>query len=244
MTLVKRIASRPSVIPLSETCTTTSGYGGKSELVTEDRQNGKQIPTMKGDSIVRYFLRKHYWFEFKRQNITGRTTDKKKLGARPKVLLRKTGNSIVATYDDSGVFPEQSLYFLFDFERDVSPLYLLGVLNSRLIGWYYKIASLTNEDSIAQVKKVQLDQLPIRRLDHAEEAEKKVHDKIVVLVSSMLALHKQLAAAKSAAQRVIMQRQVEATDRQIDQLVYQLYGLTDEEIVLIEGRESANSQPM
>ena len=45
---------------------------------------------------------------------------------------------------------------------------------------------------------------------------------------------KQLAAAKSAAQKAIVQRQIDATDRQIDQLVYQLYGLTDEEVALIE----------
>jgi type I restriction-modification system DNA methylase subunit len=63
MALIKRIAAGPSVIPLSDTCKTTSGYGGKSELVTDDRQNKRQVLTIKGDSIVRYFMRKHYWFE-------------------------------------------------------------------------------------------------------------------------------------------------------------------------------------
>jgi hypothetical protein len=238
MALVKRFASEPSLIPLSDACKTTSGYGGKSELVTELRQNGRQIPTMKGDSIVRYFLRKRYWFEFKPQNITGRTTDKSKLGARPKVLLRKTGDSIIATYDDSGVFPEQSLYFLYDFGKALSPLYLLGVLNSRLMDWYYKTVCLTNKESIAQVKKVQLDQLPIRRIDHAKNAEEAAHDRIVALVSSMLALHKQLAAAKSVLQKAIMQRQIDATDAEIDRLVYDLYGLTAEEIAIVEGERS------
>jgi hypothetical protein len=32
----------------------------------------------------------------------------------------------------------------------------------------------------------------------------------------------------------VIQRQIEATDRQIDQLVYELYGLTDEEIKIVE----------
>jgi len=237
MTLVKRIASGPSVIPLSDACKTTSGYGGKSELVTEHRQNDKQIPTMKGDSIVRYFVRKQYWFEFKRENITGRTTDKNKLGARPKLLLRKTGDSIIATYDDSGVFPEQSLYFLFDFGRSLSPLYLLGLLNARLMDWYYRTASLTNKDSIAQVKKVQLDQLPIRVLDHAKDPEKAVHDGIVALVSSMLGLHKLLATANSEAQKGLIARQIHTTDTEIDRLVYDLYGLTAEEIAIVEGKD-------
>ena len=34
----------------------------------------------------------------------------------------------------------------------------------------------------------------------------------------------------------VLQRQIEATDREIDRLVYELYGLTDEEIAVVEGR--------
>jgi hypothetical protein len=235
MKLAHKITSGPLVIPLSNWCKTTSGYGGKSELVMERQQNRRQIPTFKGDSIGRYCVRKQYWFDFRRENITGRTTDKSKLGARPKVLLRKTGTSIIATYDDSGIFPEQSLYFLFDYVDPLSPMYLLGILNSKLIGWYYKTACLTNKDSIAQVKKVHLDQLPIRRIDHKKDTEGAAHDRMVKLVDSMLAMHKQLASAKGEAQRVAIQRQIEATDAEIDRLVYGLYGLTKEEIAIVEG---------
>lgn len=53
----------------------------------------------------------------------------------------------------------------------------------------------------------------------------------------MLALHKQLAAAKIEHEKTALQRQIEATDRQIDALVYELYGLTEEEIKIVEGRE-------
>ncbi len=51
----------------------------------------------------------------------------------------------------------------------------------------------------------------------------------------MLTLHQQLAAAKTPQDTNLLQRQIDATDRQIDQLVYALYGLTDEEIALVEG---------
>ena len=50
----------------------------------------------------------------------------------------------------------------------------------------------------------------------------------------MLALHQQLAAAKTPQDNNLLQRQIDATDKQIDQLVYALYGLTDEEIALVE----------
>jgi hypothetical protein len=51
----------------------------------------------------------------------------------------------------------------------------------------------------------------------------------------MLKLHEQLAAAKSAHDKTLVQRQIDATDRQIDALVYELYGLTEEEIRIVEG---------
>jgi hypothetical protein len=50
----------------------------------------------------------------------------------------------------------------------------------------------------------------------------------------MLGLHKQLASADSVAQKEIIQRQIDATDAEIDRLVYELYNLTPEEIAIVE----------
>jgi len=68
------------------------------------------------------------------------------------------------------------------------------------------------------------------------EAYKEVlrEDAIILLVQHMLDLHKSLAAAKTAHEKTALQRQIDATDRQIDQLVYELYGLTEEEIRIVE----------
>ena len=58
---------------------------------------------------------------------------------------------------------------------------------------------------------------------------------MVTLVERMLALHKGKAAARLATEKTVMQTQIEATDRQIDALVYALYGLTADEIKVVEG---------
>ena len=50
----------------------------------------------------------------------------------------------------------------------------------------------------------------------------------------MLKLHKDLAAAKTGHDKDVIQRQIDTTDKQIDQLVYELYGLTEDEISIIE----------
>ena len=58
------------------------------------------------------------------------------------------------------------------------------------------------------------------------------------LVERMLDLHKQILAAKIAHGRKLIQRQIDTTDKQIDQLVYELYDLTEEEIGIVEKGES------
>jgi len=61
------------------------------------------------------------------------------------------------------------------------------------------------------------------------------HDRLVGLADKMLALVPKLRAATPGAERATLQNAVTATDQQIDALVYDLYGLTAEEIKLVEG---------
>jgi len=51
----------------------------------------------------------------------------------------------------------------------------------------------------------------------------------------MLALHKNLASAKTPQEKESVQRQVESTDGGIDKLVYELYGLSEDEVKAVEG---------
>ncbi len=51
----------------------------------------------------------------------------------------------------------------------------------------------------------------------------------------MLTLDQWLQEARTPHEQTLLQRQIEATDRQIDSLVYELYGLTAEEITIVEG---------
>jgi hypothetical protein len=50
----------------------------------------------------------------------------------------------------------------------------------------------------------------------------------------MLDLHKQLALSTTEHEKTMQSRQIQAKDNQIDSLVYELYGLTEEEIRIVE----------
>jgi hypothetical protein len=112
--------------------------------------------------------------------------------------------------------------------------FVVGVLNSRLFVFLYRLLSLESGRVLAQVKPAILDNLPMREVDFSDQSDRARYDKISVFVERMLDLNKQLATAKNPNDKTRLEREIEATDRQIDQRVYELYSLTDEEIKIVE----------
>ena len=76
-------------------------------------------------------------------------------------------------------------------------------------------------------------------IDFSVKAERAQHDRLVGMGEQMLTLHKQLAAAKTPHEQTVLQAQIAATDGQIDRLVYELYGLTEAEIKIVEEATTA-----
>jgi hypothetical protein len=113
--------------------------------------------------------------------------------------------------------------------------FFLAVLNSNLMN--YCVQQMTNRfrGGYFAVNKQALERLPFRQIDFDNAADKALHNKVVSLVDRMQELNKRLAAAKNPNDKIQLEREIEATDRQINQLVYELYGLTEEEITVVEG---------
>ncbi|HEY4672745.1 MAG TPA: hypothetical protein VIH03_01120, partial [Nitrososphaerales archaeon] len=64
--------------------------------------------------------------------------------------------------------------------------------------------------------------------------DKARYDKMVSLVERMLELHKR--NPRTPQEQELVKREIVSTDRQIDTLVYELYGLTEDEIKIVEGK--------
>ena len=121
-------------------------------------------------------------------------------------------------------------------ECELSPNYVLGLLNSNLLFWRLRSISNVFRGGWITCTKQYVETLPIRTINFSDPADVAHHDRMVVLVEQMLKLHKDLAAALTPDLKTSLQRQIDATDTQIDHLVYDLYGLTDEEIRVVEGK--------
>lgn len=117
-------------------------------------------------------------------------------------------------------------------------LYLLGFLNSRL--FWFTISNLSipfgtraGEFRYRLIYQY-MEKVPVRVIDFSNDVDKAAHDRMVKLVEVMLALHQQLATARTPQEQIVLERQIAATDTQINRLVYDLYGLTEDEIKIVE----------
>ncbi len=123
---------------------------------------------------------------------------------------------------------------LFENNQKEDMRFILGLLNSRLLTFRFRSIGKLKSGGIIEYFWNSVSKLPLRIIDFPKGADKARHDKIVPLVDRMLDLHKQLAKAKNPNEKDQLQREIEATDQQIDHFVYELYGLTEEEIKIVE----------
>ena len=113
--------------------------------------------------------------------------------------------------------------------------YFLGILNSKVMNFYHRNTTKLKREGYMEFISKQLINLPIHDIDFSQSTEKAKYDKMVNLVENMIISQKRLIEARTPQEKESLQREIAATDRQIDQLVYELYGLTGEEIKIVEG---------
>jgi hypothetical protein len=151
----------------------------------------------------------------------------------PKLIFPDIAKGPRFCLDMDGYYLANTAYCLGTEDR-----YLLGILNSRL--FWFAIGNISIPFGIRageyryRLIYQYMEKVPIRVIDHAEVSDKIRHDQMVNLVEQILKLHNGLALAKTPQERTTLERQLAATDAQINKLVYDLYGLTPEEVRVLE----------
>ncbi|MBD2136086.1 N-6 DNA methylase [Anabaena sp. FACHB-1237] len=113
-------------------------------------------------------------------------------------------------------------------------LYWLGLFNSKLMWWFLANTGNVLRGGYFRFKTNYIKPFPIYTINFDDVREVTKHQRMVQLVEQILTLHQRLTTAQTPPQQKMIQQQIKATDRQINQLVYQLYELTDKEIHIVE----------
>ena len=150
-----------------------------------------------------------------------------------KIVVPDYNNVASFSFDEEGHFYKTG-YGIILKDNSLSPFYVLGLLNSRLL--FNRLLSIGTmlRGGYVRFWTQYIEQLPIRPIDFSKPSDKSLHDKMVSLVTSMLDLHKKLPLVRTDHEKMLLQRQIDATDQKIDELVYDLYGLSNDEIAIVE----------
>ena len=209
--------------------------GSKDKYFSDKKISETYVPIIAGSDVQRYNITPYSQYVlFERPKTSGGCWDKDVHLAKHKLVIRQIGYKPTASILTQPIAVTGNI-FTIRADNIEEEKYILGIINSKLIEFYWKVMFTDFKSSFPQVTIFSLSQIPIRTIDFSNKTEKRLHDELVSLVEGMLGLHEKLAAARTGDAKTRLQRQIEATDSQIDRLVYDLYGLTEEEIAIVEG---------
>ena len=192
----------------------------KDEVVSNfPRDNWK--PFLEGREIGSYFINEiKQWLNYD-PKLLHRARTKEVFESPEKILIQRiTGGTkpLKAAYDNKSLYNKESINnIILNDDSPVKTKYVLALLNSKLINWFYTI-QFTNESNLTvNLSKTYLSQIPLALPD--EESEKI----ILMIVDKILSLKKQNS-----------EKDTTGLEKEVDQLVYRLYDLTEEEIAIVE----------
>ncbi|MCL2117615.1 MAG: Eco57I restriction-modification methylase domain-containing protein, partial [Planctomycetaceae bacterium] len=164
------------------------------------------------------------WYEI--QDITSYFREFEK----PKIILPNLATRIQCSFDDCDYYslaPSTTI--------SLNDKYLLAILNSRVCNYFLHQIAATRRGGYIECKPVYLLRLPIYKIDERNKKDVAKRDKIIALADQMLVAQAKCYAAMSDSDRKLAEQRIAILDQQIDSLVYELYGLTEEEIGIVEG---------
>jgi hypothetical protein len=207
----------------------------KDVLVSPKKVDERYHKLISGRDISRYSLGwPGEWILYDKAVVEsygdkGRTLPDRRVFDNDKILVQRTrrgmARKLAGTLDTEHFYNLNRLSNIIMTDTNFSIQYCLGILNSTLMDFYFQ--KTFNE---YEVKPVHLRQLPVKKINVLEQQP------LIKLVDKMLSLNKRLVEIgdKNTDEKQKIKQEIEKTDREIDQLVYKLYGLTEEEIKIVE----------
>lgn len=168
-----------------------------------------------GSDVAKY----HYTrLSFITQSVLNAFSKEPKYFNRERILLRETGSFLMAVYlGNETIYSNRSLYSILIEDNNLNTKYVLALLNSSLMQWYYYTMFKGDTELFPKIRIAQAKLLPIKKVSKDKQQP------IIDLVEKILVTKKNDSLANTL-----------DLEAKIDKLVYELYGLTKEEIIRIE----------
>lgn len=218
-------------------------------LLSEKAENKNYRKILEGKDINRYKTQwKGLWINYDpslksriklkdlktKQNKIDFALRDPKIFESNKIIIRQTSDKIIATLDTNKFISRHSTHCILNEYQPINLFFLLGILNSKLTDFVYNALIPEKGKAFAEVKAINVKQLPIKNIDFKNSSQKKNHDEIAKYVETLLRLNEELKDIKLQTKIEQINQHIQHIEEKINQLVYHLYELTLVEIKIIE----------
>ena len=192
--------------------------GDKSLSLKETKENENCFKLLDGRNINKYSIKwDGVYLDYDLDRIHS-CKRKDIFESAEKLMFRRVSSSLIFTYDSEQYYTLNTLVIVNKIDNKICPdlKFILGLMNSKLMNYVYSNKFKSTKTVFSEIQARSIKELPIPKISNEFENE------ITSLSSEIITLKKSMA---------------DTTDLEIriDQLIYQLYELTDEEIKIIEG---------
>ena len=231
--LINKITSNSN--PLKDFLEIKNGMKVRKELFGNKKIDSRYKKFLQGGDVKPYSVEySNKWvcydkkLETKYSNQAFR--DEEIFLAKSKILVRQVlgKKRIYASLDTTSYYCDQSLYLLLPKNNSLDLKILLGILNSKLMFYFFGKTSSDRKETFPKIKGVQVGEFPISK----NKIDKKEFIKHIDL---LLSLNEEMKEIKLQTKIEQIKHRIEHCEDKVNQLVYELYELTPEEIAIVEG---------
>ncbi|RLG20352.1 hypothetical protein DRN67_00160 [Candidatus Micrarchaeota archaeon] len=210
----------------------------RRKLILDSREGTSSKKLLRGKDCKRYYYKwKGLWVNVNKDSINRAkgeyaTIPSSEYFEQPKLFLREIADRITVCYDERDFYSLNKAYVVILKDRKYSLKYLMGLLNSKLLSWYFraKFESAHVRGGHLQYKKQYTTQIPIKDISQNKQKEiEKLVENIITLYSKTTEIGNKQTDEKTRIAKKILE-----TEKNIDELVYRIYGLTEEEKKIVE----------
>lgn len=212
--IIKKV--KENTVPLSKVAVLFKGMivSERKNSVFSDRKN---LPNkfLLGKNIKKWSIVSNLWTDYNELKIIGGTKSLDKHNHVPRILIRRTGDVLCCSYLQNAAITESTLYSCWSIDEDVNNLFLYALLNSTLLNYYNKECNITNQQGFPQILMTDLENLPIKLTKNQQPFNQ--------LINHIINLKGQ-----------DIDCDVTDIENRIDKMVYHLYGLTYDEVLIVD----------
>ena len=132
------------------------------DSVISETKSGKKDRFLLGKNISKWQINSYYYTNYSELIAVGGTKKKAKHDIEPRILIRRTGDSLCCVYLEKKAITESTLYSVWSIDHKYDNKYLLSLLNSSCLNYYIRQLMITNKQAFPQILMTDLEELPIK----------------------------------------------------------------------------------